>query len=84
LEIGIVGALFGALLLIIPLVRVALHVTCGSRLIKFIFLFFVFFLFANIAESVLLVSGLGKAIYWVLISYFVHASQLYLTPNRNS
>lgn len=84
LEIGIVGAIFGALLLIIPLVRIALHVTSGLRLIKFIFLFFIFFLFANMAESVLLVSGLGKAIYWVLISYFVPASQLYLTPNRNS
>ncbi len=76
LEIGLIGVIAGVALLVLPLARSAPFTmrapNSGARVI---FLFFTFFIIANVVECILLESGLSKAIYWVLVSYFVHISQ---------
>lgn len=78
LEIGLIGVAAGVVLVVLPLLRSALYaMRLPNSVAKVMFLFFSFFVFANAVESVLLESGLNKAIYWVLVSYFVHISQAY-------
>lgn len=76
LELGLVGAVLGTMVLALPMARSIFSSRRAAKIAENVFLFFVFSFWANAAESVLLQSGLAKALYWLLVSYFVHLSQV--------
>jgi len=71
LAIGLVGVVMATILLLLVIVRSmrGLHQQRSDHAMAFALMYMLFFVYANTTESVLLESGLGKSIYWVLLAY---------------
>jgi len=71
LAIGLVGLVMATILLLGVIVRLmrGLYQQRSDHTMAFALMYMMFFVYANTTESVLLESGLGKSIYWVVLAY---------------